>query len=203
MTEQQARIVECSDVASTRWLKLQTLTYQDAEGSSRKWDMATRTTRQPGAEIDGVAILALLKRRGDPASVEMLLVQQYRPPVDAVTVELPAGLIDPGETAETAAVRELQEETGFLGSVSSSSGRLCMSPGMVDECVKLVVVEVDLDAPANVAPEQKLDESEFIDVVRVPVRELLPSLRTMEEQGKVPFVGLYGLAVGLQLMDQA
>jgi ADP-ribose pyrophosphatase len=42
----------------------------------------------------------------------ILLVRQYRPPVAAVTLELPAGHIDPGETPEQAARRELLEETG-------------------------------------------------------------------------------------------
>ena len=80
----------------------------DATGKRRSWDVATRTTRpgDDGAGCDAVAILALLRRGGD--SVDTLLVQQYRPPVDAVTVELPAELIDEGETAEEAALRELR-----------------------------------------------------------------------------------------------
>jgi ADP-ribose pyrophosphatase len=43
----------------------------------------------------------------------ILLVRQYRPPVAAVTLELPAGHIEPGETPEQAARRELVEETGY------------------------------------------------------------------------------------------
>lgn len=52
---------------------------------------------------------------------EIILQKQYRPPIDKVVIEGPAGLIDAGETAEEAAVRELKEETGYVGVVSQTS----------------------------------------------------------------------------------
>jgi ADP-ribose pyrophosphatase len=52
---------------------------------------------------------------------EMILQKQYRPPVDKVTIEVPAGLIDAGETAEQAAERELKEETGYVGKAVQNS----------------------------------------------------------------------------------
>lgn len=52
---------------------------------------------------------------------ELLLQKQFRPPTRKVTIEVPAGLIDAGETAEIAAVRELKEETGYIGVVTESS----------------------------------------------------------------------------------
>jgi 8-oxo-dGTP pyrophosphatase MutT (NUDIX family) len=51
----------------------------------------------------------------------VILQKQYRPPVEKVTIEVPAGLIDAGETAEQAAVRELKEETGYVGVATESS----------------------------------------------------------------------------------
>jgi 8-oxo-dGTP pyrophosphatase MutT (NUDIX family) len=50
-----------------------------------------------------------------------LLQKQFRPPLDKIVIEVPAGLVDAGETAEEAAVRELKEETGYVGTVSESS----------------------------------------------------------------------------------
>ncbi|EFE38484.1 nucleoside diphosphate-sugar hydrolase (predicted), partial [Trichophyton verrucosum HKI 0517] len=64
--------------------------------------------------IDGVGIVAILSR---PSGPELLLQKQYRPPIDMVTIEIPAGLVDAGETAEECAVRELREETGYVGVV--------------------------------------------------------------------------------------
>lgn len=64
-------------------------------------------------------------------SGEFVLVRQFRPAVETVTLELPAGLIDAGGTAEDTAIRELREETGFVaervtlvGCLKTDTGRL-------------------------------------------------------------------------------
>lgn len=66
-------------------------------------------------EIDGVGIIAILE--GPGREPELVLQKQYRPPVAKVCVEVPAGLIDAGETPEECALRELREETGYYGEV--------------------------------------------------------------------------------------
>tara|TARA_B110001452_G_scaffold1359_1_gene1174 strand:- start:116 stop:838 length:723 start_codon:yes stop_codon:yes gene_type:complete len=196
-----AKVLSRDDVAATRWLKLQTLTYQDPVGRERKWDVCQRTTRSDSAAIagvDAVVVLALMRSKNSP-EVETLLVQQFRPPVNKVTIELPAGLIDKGETAEVAALRELKEETGYVGTAATCSGPLAMSPGLTDESVKLVVCDIDMDLPENINPVQQLEESEFIRVLRVPVRSLSTELSKLEAEGAMPMEGLHLLAVGLQL----
>lgn len=47
--------------------------------------------------------------------------KQYRPPIDMVAVEIPAGLVDAGESPEVCAVRELKEETGYVGVAEQTS----------------------------------------------------------------------------------
>lgn len=71
----------------------------------------------------------------------VLLVEQYRVPLKANCIELPAGLIgdhDDGEADDLAAARELEEETGYRPAKIESLGEFCSSPGMVSETFTLV-----------------------------------------------------------------
>jgi ADP-ribose pyrophosphatase len=71
----------------------------------------------------------------------VLLVEQYRVPLGAHTIELPAGLIgdeSDGETVTAAAGRELEEETGYRAARLEPLGRFASSPGMVSETFTLV-----------------------------------------------------------------
>lgn len=71
----------------------------------------------------------------------LILVEQFRVPLGRVCLELPAGLIgdeENGETVETAAARELEEETGYRAARIESLGEFFSSPGMVSESFTLV-----------------------------------------------------------------
>jgi ADP-ribose pyrophosphatase len=52
-------------------------------------------------------------------TTKTLVISQFRPPLNAYSIEFPAGLIDEGETIEEAARRELAEETGFIASTGT------------------------------------------------------------------------------------
>ena len=232
--EQLPRIDSIVPVASTRWLALETYHYTDQEGKQRAWDVATRTTKPksvaesaadddgPGrtrSTADAVIIIPLLRSRTDPppSKPETLLVEQYRPPVQRATVEFPAGLVDAGETVERAALRELREETGYVGTVcavapgaaggpgatagasdSPVSRAVCMSPGLATETVHVVMVQVDLDDPANRGtPKPELDDGEHVTLHRVPLDEGIKTL--LDRCPAMPIMGLYLFAVGFQL----
>lgn len=71
----------------------------------------------------------------------VLLVEQYRVPLKRHCIELPAGLIGDeteGEAVETAAARELEEETGYRAARIDDLGEFSSSPGMVSETFTLV-----------------------------------------------------------------
>lgn len=196
------RIDSVTPVASTQWISLQTISYTDQSGKARKWDAATRTTKSSSASADAVLIIPLLRKAGS-ATIETLLVEQYRPPVDRTTIEFPAGLIDDNESPEDCALRELREETGFVGEKSRVvaprvSPAACLSPGLSDESAHCVVVEVDLDRPENRGrPKQDLDDGEQIVVRRVELKEGLKAV--LDDADGMPFLPLYLFAMGLEL----
>lgn len=94
-----------------------------------RWEWAARA-----GNIGAVVILAV-----DDGHV--LLVEQYRVPLGARTVELPAGLVGDetkGESIEAAAIKELCEETGWIAERIERLGNFASSPGMVSETFELV-----------------------------------------------------------------
>src|SRR5436305_2580309 len=68
---------------------------------------------------------------------QVLLVRQLRPAVNARVLELPAGLIDPGEAPIACARRELEEETGFAARSLEPLVAFYTSPGFTDELVHI------------------------------------------------------------------
>lgn len=85
------------------------------------------TTREVVEHADCVVLLPV-DREG-----RILMVRQYRHPVEKVLLELPAGGIDPGETPEQAAGRELREETGCAPGRLERLGGFYAAPGYLTE----------------------------------------------------------------------
>jgi ADP-ribose pyrophosphatase len=97
-----------------------------------KWEYVSRTRG-----VSAAVILAI-----DDGHV--LLVEQYRAPLQTTCIELPAGLVGDeieGEEAATAAIRELEEETGYRAERVVDLGRYFSSPGMSSEGFALLRAE--------------------------------------------------------------
>ncbi len=93
----------------------------------------------------------------------VLLVRQDRPAAGAHVLELPAGLVDPGESAEECAARELAEETGYSAAGVEPLTKFYSSPGF---CTELLHIFVATDLRASPTPR---DEEEEIELVRLPL----------------------------------
>lgn len=94
-----------------------------------RWEFAGRARN-----IRAAVILAI-------ESGEVILIEQYRVPLGRQCLELPAGLIGDehdGDTVESAAIRELEEETGYRPHRVEVLGEFWSSPGMVSESFTLV-----------------------------------------------------------------
>lgn len=121
-------------------------------------------------ERPDAAIIFPLTREDD-----VVLVRQYRPPLERMELGLPAGLVEEGEEPEAAARRELLEETGYSGGEWEELGSLASSPSLKDNWAYLFLARgVEETAPPDP------DEHELVEVVKVPVEELLGLVRTGE-----------------------
>ena len=99
--------------------------------------------------------------------MHVLLVLQARPAVNADVLELPAGLVDPGETPIDCARRELHEETGYVAGRLESLVSFYTSPGFSTELIHIfVATDVREGAVQH-------DEEEEIEVVRLPLEEAI------------------------------
>src|SRR5215211_1555052 len=118
----------------------------------------------------------------------IVLVRQYRLPVGAVLLEVPAGSLDPGEDAETAAQRELQEETGFA---AGRLTRLCgfwVAPGYCTEYIHVFLAE-DLRESRLTA-----DEDEQVEVEVLTLDEALAAVDRGEIEDAKSICGLLAYA---------
>ncbi|XP_054911550.1 ADP-sugar pyrophosphatase isoform X2 [Poeciliopsis prolifica] len=170
-------------LAEGKWVKLEQTTYVDPAGNTRTWETAKRTTRRSNTEADGVGIVALLKRTLHKDCVVM--VKQFRPPMGGNTLEFPAGLIDEGETADVAALRELKEETGYKGKVVGVTPVTCLDPGLSNSTTQIVLVDINGDDVENVNPTQQLGDGEFVEVILLPLDEFQCKIDNLIRKEKI------------------
>ncbi len=96
----------------------------------------------------------------------MVLVEQYRHGTDEMTLEIPGGAVDPGESPETTAARELEEETGYRASELIEIGRVDPNPAFLsNRCWTYLALGCRNDGTMN------LDPSEEIAVELAPLAE--------------------------------
>ena len=123
------------------------------------------TKREIVEHGDCVAIVAIDGKNN------VLLVNQFRQPVEKELLEIPAGGIDPGEDPLTAVRREMQEETGYLPQKVERLGGFYATPGYGTEYMHLYLA-------TDLTPSQLYaEDTESIKLVRVPISQI-PSLIT-------------------------
>lgn len=132
------------------------------------------------ASSDWVNVVALT-REG-----QMVLVRQFRYGINDFSLEIPGGIIEPGEDPVAAGVRELAEETGFAGGTSRLLGSVRPNPAIQNNRCYLVLVE-GVSASGVLA----WDPDEEIEVLTAPVEEVLAWARTGKITHALVVCGLF------------
>lgn len=117
----------------------------------------------------GAAVLPLLDN-GD-----VFLIQQYRHPAQQILTEIPAGRLEPGEDPQLAALRELEEETGWCAGKIELVTRFYALPGYSSEVLYCFVATELSPGKAH------FDEDEEIHLIQLPLEEAL----RMIERGEI------------------
>ncbi len=102
---------------------------------------------------------------------QLVFVEQYRPAIRETQLELPAGIVEAGESFTAAAARELQEETGFAADSLELLDDFWCSTGVLRHRRGLVFAEELTPA------ERTLDSNEFLEIYAVPVEDALDIAR--------------------------
>jgi len=140
------------------------------------FDLVKQTIKTPdGLEVerdliqhgDAVTILALT------ADDQVVLGSEYRVGRNAETISLPAGLINAGEDPVTAAVRELQEETGYIAHDAKIMTQISSSEGFTDETVSLILTHIDPQEHG----QRHFDADEYVNTQLVPLDQVIELLK--------------------------
>lgn len=117
---------------------------------------------------DWVNVVALTKDEG-----HVVIVKQHRFGSGATTIEIPGGMIDPGEDPLVAAERELREETGYVAAKWTSLGAVAPNPAFQDNVCHHFLAE-----DAELLDSQDLDDGEDIIVTTLTPDEIVSAIRS-------------------------
>lgn len=119
---------------------------------------------------------------------KVVLVRQFRYPINRVTLELPAGKLEWGEEPEATAARELAEETGLQAGHLERLTEVVVTPGYSNE--KIVIYK----ATGLTKIEALCEADEFIDIVEMPLAEAIAMVKRGEILDAKTVVGLLWLS---------
>jgi ADP-ribose pyrophosphatase len=130
----QPEIIKKHCIAKTKFLDLIETTYKNKNGKQSTWVSAERPNNQ-----NAVVIAALVHEDREPC---LVVIKEFRVPIQGYEWGLPAGLIEPGQSAEATAIKELQEETGLHVStfIRPISPMVFNTPGITNEAVSFAFV---------------------------------------------------------------
>ncbi|PTE26669.1 ADP-ribose pyrophosphatase, partial [Staphylococcus equorum] len=115
---------------------------------------------------------------------QVILVRQYRKPAEKTLLEIPAGKLEINEERESAAKRELEEETGYIAENLELITEMYGSPGFSNEKISIYLAK-DLKIG-----EMNLDDDEFIEIETYNIEEITIMLQNKEIEDAKTIIAL-------------
>jgi len=177
------KVTKLNALVETQYLSLYEAKYENKVGNMRTWTIASRkdndTLQKQFFEnkedkTDGVIIAAYHKEKK-----KLVIIKQFRIPLNDYVYELTAGLIDPGEDAKSTIERELMEETGLkIVDVINNRGidKVYVSAGMTDESLALVYCTCEGEIS-----DEHLEDDECIEAMLVSQEEAIELVQSKEK----------------------
>lgn len=178
------RIIDVKSKFKSKFLSMYEIIYKAKNGTEKKWMSSSRKSVEELEKYwktdklsspDAVVIVPYHEK-----SKKLVLIEEYRVPVDDFVLSFPAGLIDEGEGIREAAKRELWEETGLrlTDLYDLNTVPTFMSPGMTDESASILMCKC-----SGKPSDENLEESEDIKTILVDkdeAKKILNSRRVMD-----------------------
>ena len=164
------KFLNVEKITNNKWLNLYSANYRLPSGKNYVYYFASRRngknlTIKGSNYLDAVRVLPYYKQNN---KTYVVVIKEFRHPIDKYIYSTPAGLIDEGETSKISAIREVEEEIGasVLNLKLVQQGAYT-SAGLTDEKNVIFEAEIKLDK------QQKLEESEEITFLSIPVEEII------------------------------
>lgn len=122
--------------------------------------------------------------------LDLILVRQWRHGTERFTLEIPGGLVDPGEDPAIAAVREVREETGYAGDAATLLGIVESNPAIFNNRTHTYLIE-----NCREVGELQQDDGEDIEVVRLPLAQVPDLVRQGAIDHSLVICGFWWLAL--------
>lgn len=176
------KVKNIKTLAATKYLSLYSADYVNKKGNLRNWTIASRKSLETvknkffNSGEDSIDAVIIFAEHIDES--KLVLIRQFRVPINNYVLELPAGLVDGNEKFEEAVRRELKEETGLDLIKIDRQGtkeKVYISAGMTDESVAFVKCTCN-----GTVSKENLEDDEDIEVIMVTKEEAKELLKSNE-----------------------